>query len=562
MTRGARGLGWMAVLGGLGLAPAPGRAEGSRVKPLAIPKDRASWEETRASIRRTVEDLLGDLPPRPEAPVMDPLRREMLEGIRVEHVRVHDGTRPAVRAIWVLPTHATADLRVPAVVFVGDPSQRVEPLRPGPDGQPPALTMARRGFAVLWLEPGPIVPWTENDASPGRATAWGMALRDDRIALDALLARPEIDRGRVGVAGVGWGGTHAWWLMALDERVACGVFVGGLTRIGDWRGPEGSGAPPLTPWVAKMLESFDTEAIIALCSPRPVELLAGDRDPSSPVAGLEVFETTGQRIDVLHGTPGNFHLTLYGRLGRRFSLLEWGAILEMLDKWLMPQGPTPLRHVSEPEPVVDDRFVDPAAHGLAGWVAEMSQRPTTWTWRDGTIVCRPGPDEFGWLRAPIEVDDFILQLEWKVPEGGNSGLFFRARPVGWSIPPSKQGKRRVETLGLDWPSRTGLELQAQDDAGHADKYSSGALYRHAAPAANPTRPAGQWNRYTVRCQGLRVEVWCNGQQVLDTRLDHLPTLRQPPLQGYFGLQNHGVDAEFRNIRLLRLGPGASRRCGG
>ena len=203
MTRGARGLGWMVVLGGLGLASAPGRAEDSHVKPLVIPKDRAVWEETRASIRRTVEDLLGDLPPRPEAPVMDPLRREMLEGIRVEHVQVHDGTRPAVRAIWALPTHANADLRVPAVVFVGDPSQRVEPLRPGPDGSRPRSRCAR-GFAVLWLEPGPIVPWTENDASPGRATAWGMALRDDRIALDALLARPEIDSGQVGVAGVGW----------------------------------------------------------------------------------------------------------------------------------------------------------------------------------------------------------------------------------------------------------------------------------------------------------------------------------------------------------------------
>ena len=47
-----------------------------------------------------------------------------------------------------------------------------------------------------------------------------------------------------------------------------------------------------------------------------------------------------------------------------------------------------------------------------------------------------------------------------------------------------------------------------------------------------------------------VEVWCNGRQVLDTRIDQYPTLRHPPLRGYFGLQNHGVGASFQ---------GASRR---
>jgi hypothetical protein len=180
----------------------------------------------------------------------------------------------------------------------------------------------------------------------------------------------------------------------------------------------------------------------------------------------------------------------------------------------------------------------------------------TWTWRDGTIVCAPGKNEYGWLRAPIEVENFILQLEWKVPKGGNSGVFLRARPVSWDIPPGVEAKPQLATLGPDWPSRTGLELQAQDDPGHADKYSSGSLYRHAAPSENPIKPAGEWNRYTVRCQGMRVEVWSNGKQVLDTPIDHFPMLRQPPLRGYFGLQNHGVGAEFRNVRLLRLEPGA------
>src|SRR5262249_47363723 len=134
-----------------------------------------------------------------------------------------------------------------------------------------------------------------------------------------------------------------------------------------------------------------------------------------------------------------------------------------------------------------------------------------------------------------------------------TGIFLRARPVPWTLPASVLNKRIVSTRGLDWPSRTGLELQAQDDPGIASKYSSGSLYRHAGVTANPTKPPGEWNHYTARAVGPRMEVWCNGEQVLDAEIDECPLpLPEPPMRGYIGLQNHGAPAEFRNIKLLRL----------
>ena len=89
---------------------------------------------------------------------------------------------------------------------------------------------------------------------------------------------------------------------------------------------------------------------------------------------------------------------------------------------------------------------------------------------------------------------------------------------------------------------------------NADKYSSGSLYRHAAPSENPIHKAGEWNRYTVRAQGPRIEVWSNGKQILDANINEYSTLRHPPLKGYIGLQDHGVPAEFRNVRYLMLEP--------
>jgi hypothetical protein len=308
-----------------------------------------------------------------------------------------------------------------------------------------------------------------------------------------------------------------------------------------------------------LLGHFDAEAILALCAPRQLEILVGDRDPSSPEEGVRILEATAKQVYALYSQYDPFHVTHYRGLGREFTPLEWDVMLEFFDKAFLPQGPAPLGHAPEPEPVIDASFTNLAQSGIAGWVSEMSARPGTWTWRDATVVCEPGPYEYGWLRAPIEADDFILSVEWKIPKGVNTGIFLRAKPVPWFIPPSAPGKKRVSTLALDWPSRTGLEVQATDDSGSASKYSSGSLYRHAAPAENPVKPAGEWNRYTMRCRGLRVEVWCNGRQILDTTLDKYPTLRHPPLKGFFGLQNHAGHAEFRNIyyRRLTLAPDAA-----
>src|SRR5207244_11408268 len=61
-------------------------------------------------------------------------------------------------------------------------------------------------------------------------TLWGMFVRDDQIALDYLCGRPEVDGSRVGATGMSMGSTRAWWLAAVDERIACTVGVACLTR--------------------------------------------------------------------------------------------------------------------------------------------------------------------------------------------------------------------------------------------------------------------------------------------------------------------------------------------
>ena len=140
------------------------------------------------------------------------------------------------------------------------------------------------------------------------------------------------------------------------------------------------------------------------------------------------------------------------------------------------------------------------------------------------------PERAGsWLRTAKEYADFRLELEYKVNERGNSGVFFRAG-------------------GEKNPAFTGYEMQIYDAPGRPpSKKGPGSLYDLVAPMENRVRPAGQWNRVTIVCRGPRISVDMNGVQVLATE-------QTRSLRGYIGLQNHDERSQvwFRNVRVEEL----------
>jgi hypothetical protein len=523
-------------------------ARGDDPTRFVVPKTKEAWDRQKAdlaaAIEKTVSRKSGDLAGFEEEP------GNVVAGILCKRLRLKDDQGQVVHCLYACKSDLGSSGPRPGLVLLIDGegtnrSYRSHQRSSALEVSKRAFEIAERGMAVICVAvKSTPSPWED-------AQRWSNILRGDSIAFQFLRRRTEVDPNRIGVLGIGMGGTRAVWLMAFEPQIARGMAIGGLTRLTDWttRNP----TKPSPSWVTKLMDGHDLEAVVALCAGRQLEWTVGDRDPSSPLSGVAVVDSVGKAMDRLVGGKGVFHVTYLGRQDDHYGRLQWMGAMEFFETGFFPQTATPLGHSPEPEPTVTGEFVDLGANGLAGWVVEMSQRPGTWTWSDGVIACKPGANEYGWLRSPIEVDDFVLSLEWKVPANGNSGIFLRAKPVPWTFPPSASNKRIVSSLGLDWPSRTGLELQAADDHGRANKYTSGSLYRHAAPAANPTNPAGQWNKYTVRARGPRVEVWTNSTQVLDTTIDQYPlTLANPPLRGYIGLQNHGAPAEFRNIKLLRL----------
>ena len=142
-------------------------------------------------------------------------------------------------------------------------------------------------------------------------TLWGMMLRDDLMALDYLVSRPEVDARRIGVTGMSMGATRTWWLMALDERLRTGVAVACLTRYQNLIRHEALKAHGIYYFVPDLLTHFDTEAVVALLAPRPVLFMNGDQDGGSPVDGIRAIEAAVRPAYRLYGKDSEFQSIIY-----------------------------------------------------------------------------------------------------------------------------------------------------------------------------------------------------------------------------------------------------------
>ena len=147
-----------------------------------------------------------------------------------------------------------------------------------------------------------------------------------------------------------------------------------------------------------------------------------------------------------------------------------------------------------------------------------------------------------------KLGDFVLDFDYKLSKGCNSGVFLRVGDLGD-------------------PVNSGIEV-ALDDTTGTSYVDSGAFYDLVAPNENVQNPAGQWNHMTITAAGPVLAVSLNGKNVSRINLDEwtVPGKRPDgtdhkfkkrpiadlPRSGYIGLQDHGSDCWFRNITLKTL----------
>lgn len=177
---------------------------------------------------------------------------------------------------------------------------------------------------------------------------------------------------------------------------------------------------------------------------------------------------------------------------------------------------------------------------LTGWQA-IDGPADSWGAEDGLLFTTGAGG--GWLSTTQQYANFELELEFRVPAGGNSGVFLRA---------PHQGN----------PAFAGLEIQVLDD--DAPEYAqlkptqyTGSVYDLAGAERGHTKPAGQWQSMRIVCQDRSVVVTLNGSEIVCANLDDYQNRHgdHPGLarrDGYLGLQNHGSRLEYRNLRIREL----------
>lgn len=331
--------------------------KGARIAPeFNPPKARLVWDRKRKEIRLQLWKLLGDLPERPVIPKVTTLVHEDRGDYLFEKFEFDNGAGATVPGYLLLPK-LSVQKKSPAILYChwhgGQyDNGKEEMFRSEHTPAPPGPTLVRRGYVVLGIDAhcfgerngkGPGGPEEKGGAGEMTAskfnlwagrTLWGMILRDDLMALDYMISRPEVDRSRIGVTGISMGATRSWWLMALDERIKAGVAVACLTRYQDLILNEGLRQHGIYYFVPGMLNHFDTEAVVSLIAPRPILFLTGDQDGGSPVSGIRKIEQNARSIYHLYGQESNFESRIYPGVGHVYLPDMWDRMLNWMDQHL------------------------------------------------------------------------------------------------------------------------------------------------------------------------------------------------------------------------------------
>jgi hypothetical protein len=65
------------------------------------------------------------------------------------------------------------------------------------------------------------------------------------------------------------------------------------------------------------------------------------------------------------------------------------------------------------------------------------------------------------------------------------------------------------------------------------------------------KPAGEWNRMVITCEGNRMQVELNGEEVINLDLSKSPKTRTRR-SGRIALENTNSPVAFRNVRIKEL----------
>lgn len=170
------------------------------------------------------------------------------------------------------------------------------------------------------------------------------------------------------------------------------------------------------------------------------------------------------------------------------------------------------------------------------WILEGAA-PSTWSVKDGVIVCTGTPNSF--LRSKKSYRDFIFRAEWRFQtEGWDKG------PEEW---PNAGFFINAGKIDNTWP--ISLEVQGHyGEAGSVFGVRGGKVTgARRGPIDENRIPFGEWDRIEIKSLNGRVSVILNGQKINEGSDLH-------PAEGNICLQAEGWPVYYRKLEVRELNP--------
>jgi len=189
----------------------------------------------------------------------------------------------------------------------------------------------------------------------------------------------------------------------------------------------------------------------------------------------------------------------------------------------------------------DVPYVDVFKKDLSNGVMESN----AWAFdKDGVL----SPVGHGDIWTKERYGNFTLELDYRVPAGGNSGVFIRTGSIE------------------NWIN-TAIEVQIHATTDGSKHGQCGAIYDCLSPSKAAVKKPGEWNHYVITCLDNKIYVSLNGEDIIDMDLDQwtephknpggtknkFPTAyKDMPREGHLGFQYHGNPIWFRNLKIKSL----------